>query len=209
MFDRLLAATGGTSAVDTACHAAGFPVIGSSGMNFQESYDVLRNLGNLVGSAGLRDAIDQMKATDAAQTHGVSASLDALQGHLAAKLFSPTVFETAPSRYYHVPVPVPAWYDSLTAKALADILSELGQGQRLDRLVLACINGLPGANPLRGGPFIVASAPQLRASSQSGTPPSSVSFSRKVTGSPRCSCLRRPLIRWSVSTQILSAPQAH
>ena len=90
------------------------------------------------------------------------------------------MFETAPSRYYHVPVPVPAWYDSLTAKALADILSELGQGQRLDRLVLACINGLPGANPLRGGRFIVASAPQLRASSQSGTPPSSVSFSRKV-----------------------------
>lgn len=184
VFDRLLDAAAGTSAVDTACRAAGFPVIGSSGMSFQESYDVLRGLGNLVGSAGLRDAIDQMKGTGAAQAHDVSTSLDSLQGHLAAKLFSPTVFETAPSRYYHVSVPIPAWYDSLTAKALADILSELGQGQRLDRLVLTCTNGLPGASPLRGGPFIVASTPELRASSQSGTPPGAVNFSRKVDRLP-------------------------
>ena len=180
VFDRLLAAAPGPSAVDTACRAAGLPVIGGSGLNFQESYDVLRSLGNLVGSAGLRDSIDQMKTTGAAQTHGVSASLDSLQGHLAGKLFSPTAFETAPSRYYHVPGTTPAWYDSLSAKALGDILSELGQGQRLDRLVLACTNGLAGANPLRSGPFIVASTPQLRASSQSGTTPSAVDFSRKV-----------------------------
>jgi DNA phosphorothioation-dependent restriction protein DptH len=180
VFDRLLASTAGPSAADTACRAAGFPVIGSSGMNFQESYEVLRSLGHLVGSTGLRDAIDQMKATGAAQAHGIAASLDSLQEHLAAKLFSPTLFETAPSHYYHVSVPVPAWYDALTTKALNDILSELGQGQRPDRLVLTCTNGLPGAGPLRSGPFIVASAPELRASSQSETPPAALNFSRKV-----------------------------
>ncbi len=180
VFDRLLAATPGASSVDTACRAAGFPVDGTSGLDFQESYNVLRSLGKLVGSAGLRDAIDQMKMTGAAQIHGVSASLDSLQGHLGARLFSPTAFETAPSRYYHVPGSTPAWYDSLSVKVLDDILSELGQGQQLDRLVLACTNGLPGANPLRGGPFVVASAPDLSASSQSGNTPSIVNFSRKV-----------------------------
>ncbi len=178
--DRLLSATPGTSAVDTACCAAGFPVIGASGLDFQGAYDVLRGLGRLVGTSGLRDAVDQMKATAAAQTHGVSASLDSLQVHLAGRLFSPTAFETAPSRYYHVPGSVPTWYYSLSAKVLSDILSELGQGQQIDRLVLTCANALPGVNPLRGGPFVVASAPQLRGSSHSGNTPSTINFSRKV-----------------------------
>lgn len=180
VFDRLLAAAPGNSPVDAACRAVGFPVIGNSGMNFQESYDVLRSLSSFIGSAGLRDAIDQMKATRAAQTHRVGASLDSLQAHLAGKLFSPTAFETAPARYYHVDGPCPTWYDALTAKVLVDMLLELGQGQRLDQLILTCTNGLPGANPLRGGPFIVTSAPQVRASSKSGTVPSAVDFSRKV-----------------------------
>jgi Holliday junction resolvasome RuvABC ATP-dependent DNA helicase subunit len=180
VFDRLLATTPGTPAVDTACRAAGFPVLGDNGGDFQESYNVLRGLGKLVGTSGLRDAVDQMKATAAAQAHGLSGSLDSLQVHLAEKLFSPTAFETAPSRYYHVSGSTPTWYDLLSAKVLSDILSELGQGQQVDRLVLACTNALLGVNPLRGGPFIVASAPHLRASSQSGNTPSTVDFSRKV-----------------------------
>jgi DNA phosphorothioation-dependent restriction protein DptH len=180
VFDRLLSAAPGTSSIDTACRAAGLPVIGTSGLDFQGSYDVLRGLGKLVGTSGLRDVVDQMKATAAAQAHGISASLDFLQAHLAGKLFSPTALETAPSRYYHVPSPTPAWYDSLSAKVLSEILSELGQGQQIDRLVLTCANALPGVNPLRGGPFIVASAPHLRAASQSGNTPSTVDFSRKV-----------------------------
>lgn len=180
VFDRLLAAAPGTSPLDTACRAAGFPVVGTSGLDFQESYDVLQSLGRLAGSTGLGDAIDQMKTTVAAQRHNVSANLDSLRVHLSGRLFSPTAFETAPSRYYHVPGSTPAWYDSLSAKVLDDILSELGQGPQLDRLVLACTNSLQGASPLRGGPFVVASAPQLRASSQSGNMPSTVNFSRKV-----------------------------
>jgi hypothetical protein len=76
VLDRLLAATPGTSPVDAACRAAGLPVVGNSGLGVQDSYDVLRTFGNLVGSTGLRDAIDQMKATNAAQAHGVSVRLD-------------------------------------------------------------------------------------------------------------------------------------
>ena len=180
VFDRLLAATPGTPSTDTACRAAGFPVIGNNVADLQESYNVLQSLGKLVGTSGLREAVDQMKATAAGQAPEVSASLDSLQTHLAEKLFSPTAFEIAPSRYYYVPGSTPAWYDSLSVKVLSDILSELGRGPQIDRLVLACTNALPGVSPLRGGPFIVASAPHLRASSQSGNVPSTVDFSRKV-----------------------------
>jgi MoxR-like ATPase len=180
VFDKLLEAKPGNSPADAACRAAGLPVIGTSGMSLQESHATLAGFGRLVGSTGLRDTVDLLKATTAAQAHGVVASLDSLQAHLSAQLFSPTAFETAPSRYYFAAPPVPAWYDALTAKALSDILSELGQGPQQDRLVLTCTNALPGANPLRGGPFIVSSSADLRATSQSGTLPAVVDFSRKV-----------------------------
>jgi DNA phosphorothioation-dependent restriction protein DptH len=180
VLDRLLATVAGTSPMDAACRAAGLPVVGTSGLSFQDSYEALRTLGNLVGSTGLRDAIDQMKGTNAAQAQGVTGSLDDLHAYLSTRLFSPTAFEVAPSRYFHISAPVPAWHDAVSAKVLTDMLSELGQGQRQDRLTLACTNGLAGAAPLRGGPFIVASSPELVASSGSGIPPPSVSFSRKV-----------------------------
>ena len=184
VFDRLLEATPGNSPVDAACRSAGLPVIGTSIMSLQESHGVLTSLGRLVGSAGLRDTVDLMKATAAAQAHGLVPSLDGLQAHLSSQLFSPTAFETAPSRYYFAPSPVPPWYDSLTAKLLSDMLSELGQGPQQDRLVLRCTNALPGANPLPGGPFIVASSAELRVTSQSGVPPTTIDFSRKVDRLP-------------------------
>lgn len=183
-FDRLLAATPGGLPSDVACHAAGLPVIGNSGKSFLESYKILESVGSFVGSLGLREAIDQMKGTDAAQAHGVSTSLDALRDHLSASIFSPTEFETAPSCYYRVPAPTPPWYDSLTVNVLGEILAELNQGQPQERLVITCTNGLVGAQPLRGGSFVVLATPELRASSGSGSPPAAVNFSRKVDRAP-------------------------
>jgi DNA phosphorothioation-dependent restriction protein DptH len=180
VLERLLSTVPGTSPVDSACRAAGLPVIGNSGMSFREAYIILSSLGRFVSSAGLREAIDQMKATTVAQQRGLGASLDSLHAHLSANLFSPTLLQTAPSRYYRVATPVPPWYDTLSASALADILAELDQGPQQDRLTLGCTNGLPDASPVRKGPFVVAMAPELRASTASGTPPGALNFTRKV-----------------------------
>lgn len=180
VLESLLAATPGAAPADVACRAAGLPVISGSGMSFREAYAVLQRLGEFVASTGLGDAVDQMKGTTAAQSHGVLGSLDSLKDHLAAKLFSPTLLQTAPSRYYRVPTPVPQWYDTLTAKVIADILAELNQVQPQDRLALACTNALAGACPLRGGPFVVLSTAELQASTSSGAPLGAVTFTRKV-----------------------------
>jgi DNA phosphorothioation-dependent restriction protein DptH len=179
VFDNLLARVPATSPADAACYAAGFPVIGTSGMSIKDSYDVLCSLAKFISSDGLSDAIDQMKGTNAAQTLGVLTDLDSLQQHLGASLLSPTAFETAPSRHFRIN-PVPAWYNALTAKVLEEILKELNRSQPQDRLNLTCVNGLANAQPLRGGPYIVLSAPELHASSAAGAAPPVVNFSRKV-----------------------------
>ncbi len=180
VLESLLATAPGTAPADAACRAAGFPVISSSSMGFREAYEVLQHLGQFVASVGLGEAIEQMKGTTAAQTSGVVGSLDSLRNHLAANLFSPTLLQTAPSRYYRVPAPIPSWYDTLTAQVIADILAELNQVQPQDRLALACTNALANARPLRGGPFVVASSADLQASTNSGGPLGAVTFTRKV-----------------------------
>lgn len=180
VIDNVLGATPAGSPTDVACRAAGLPVVGNSGRSFGDAHEVLCTLGKFVGLVGLRDAIDQMKNTNAAQARGVSGSLDALMAHLSARLLSPTLLEAAPSRYYRVPPPVPAWYDALTTDVLAEILAELHQSRPQDRLNLSCTNSIPGAQPLPGGPFVVAASAELRAASGSGSQPSAVNFSRKV-----------------------------
>ena len=107
VFDSLLAATPTVPAVDAACRAGGVPIIGGSGKSIKESYEVLSTLAKFISSTGLNDAIDQMKSTNAAQTRALSASLDALQRHLASKLLSPTAFETAPSLFFRSGTPIP------------------------------------------------------------------------------------------------------
>lgn len=180
VLERLLSASPGTAPTDAACRATGLPVIAQASMTFTEAFRILTTLGEFVGATGIRDAVDQMKATEAAQQHGVEASLDSLHAHLSSCLFSPTMLQTSPLRYYRVTSPVPAWYDTLTATALGDILAELDQGPRQDRLVLACTNGLAGANPVRKGLFIVATNVELQASAASGARPTAVTFTRKV-----------------------------
>ena len=180
VLENLLSSLPGTAPADAACRATGLPVIGQASMRFTDAYRVLSDLGTFVGATGLHDAIDQMKATAAAQQHGIGASLDSLCAHLSASLFSPTLLQNAPSRYYRVASPVPVWYNALTATALSDVLAELDQGPRQDRLVLACINGLPGASPIRKGAFVTATTAELRASTAAGTQPPALTFTRKV-----------------------------
>ena len=206
VLDHLFAASSGQSAIDAACRAAGLPVIGSSGKSFSEAYDTLCSLGKFVGSDGLRDAIDQMKSTSAAQAHGVTAGLDSLQQHLQAVLLSPTAFETSPSRYFRVPAPAPAWYDALSADVLEAILTELNQSQPQDRLIITCTNALSNASPLHRGPFVVASAPRLRASSAKGAQPAAVTFSRKVD---RQAELQLPAVQHSVLECLDAGPPSH
>ena len=184
VFDSLLAAAATANPADAACYAAGLPVIDASGKSFRELYAILGGLAAFVSSTGLSDAIDQMKGTNAAQRRGVVSDLDALHQHLAPHLLSPTAFETAPSRHFRVTGQVPAWYTALNAEVLDEILTELNQRQPQGRLNLRCVNGLPNGQPLRGGPFIVSSAPEVHASSASGQPPPVVDFSRKVDRTP-------------------------
>lgn len=184
VLERLLSATPGPAGFDTACRAAGFPVTGNTGASFRESYDILTSVGRFVAAEGLRDAIDQMKATAAAQAHAVGPSLDSLHAHLSAGLFSPTLLQTAPSRYYRVTSPVPPWYDALTTSVLGEILAELEQGPPQGRLALTCTNGLPGASPIRKGPFVVANSAELSASAPQGPLPAGITFSRKVDRTP-------------------------
>ncbi|MDX2130430.1 MAG: Holliday junction DNA helicase RuvB C-terminal domain-containing protein [Planctomycetota bacterium] len=180
VIDRLLSTVPGPSGVDAACRAAGLPVLGASGAGFRGAYDTLAGLGKFVATEGLRDAIDQMKATAAAQQHGIGNSLDSLYTHLSASLFSPTLLQTAPSRYYRVTTPSPSWYDALTTPVLAEILAELDQGPQQGRLALACTNGLAGASPVRKGPFVVTTTAELQASAAQGAVPGPLSFTRKV-----------------------------
>jgi DNA phosphorothioation-dependent restriction protein DptH len=172
VFDSLLASARTAVTVDAACYAAGIPVIGSSGKSIKESYDILCTLAKFISSAGLSDAIHQMKGTNAAQTRGVLIDLDSLQQHLAPRLLSPTAFETAPSRYFQIAVPGPTWYDALSAEVLEEILTELNRTPPQDRLM--------SGRALPGGPHIVLNAPSFQVSSASGTPAATVSFSRKV-----------------------------
>ncbi len=180
VFDKLLTVSVGSPAADVACRAAGLPVIATSGMSFGNAHGILERLALFVSEIGLQEAVDQMKATAAARNHGVIADLDALKAALAPKLFSPTVFATAPSRYYAMPAPTPSWYDALTTHVLDDILGELNRVQPQDRLAIACTNALAVANPVKAGPFVVASDVRLRASSTSPTPVTAATFSRKV-----------------------------
>jgi DNA phosphorothioation-dependent restriction protein DptH len=180
VLESLLTTSGGTSPADAACRAVGFPIIANNGKDFRETYSILHDLGDFVALVGLREAIDQMKATSAAQQHQILPSLDALYVHLSRNLFSPTLLKTAPSRYYRVPPPVPSWYDALTVTALADILAELDRVQPQERLQLTCTNGLTGGLPVRGQPFIVATNPDLQASTASGVQPRTLIFTRKV-----------------------------
>ncbi len=193
VLERLLSAAPGPSAIDTACRAAGLPVTANSGIGYREAYGILSSLGRFVATEGLRDATDQMKQTAAAQTHGVGPSLDALYVHLSSGLFSPTLLQTAPSRYYRVAMPTPPWYDALTTTILGEILAELDQGPQQGRLALTCMNGLPGANPVRKGPFVVASDVELRASTSPGPLPAGVTFSRKIDRAPETAVAPLPM----------------
>lgn len=184
VLERLLSALPGTAPADSACRAAGLPIIGDSGVGFKETHRVLSNLGRFLSSAGVRDAIDQMKATTAAQRHGVTLSLDFLGTHLSANLFSPTLLQTAPSRYYWVPAPVPPWYDTLSYTVVSDILVELDQGSQQERFTLTCANGLAAASPVRRGPFVVAAVAELQASSAAGVATGVAVFTRKVDRTP-------------------------
>lgn len=180
VFNNLLATAPGGSPIDNTCRAAGLPIIGTSNKTFSESLAVLCSLAEFVGAEGLHEAVDQMKSTNAANNHGASQSLDELEAHLSTVLFSPTAFETAPTRYYRPSAPLPAWYDALTATVLSDVLEELNQGQPQGRLTLTCTNGLLGGRPLRKGPFVVSSTAELQASNASGAPIPGLTFSRKI-----------------------------
>lgn len=184
VLDRLLSAAVSNQPVDDACRAVGLPVIGSSGLGFRDAHKVLTTLGVFVSSEGLAEAIDQMKATSAAQQHGVVQALESLHDHLSDQLISPTLLPTAPTRYYHVPVTTPSWYDALTASTLSEILTELNVAPRQDPLALACTNALPGVSPLRRGPFVVASSVELQASVSSGPTPGTPTFTRKIARTP-------------------------
>lgn len=184
VLERLLSATPGASPVDSACRAAGLPVIAAGTQSFRDAYGILASVARFVAVQGLRDAIDQMKATTAAQQHAAGPSLDSLYAHLSPQLFSPTLLQTAPSRYYSVAAPVPAWYDALSAGVLAEMLAELDQGPQQGRLGLACTNALAGANPIRKGPFVVPASADLQASTTQGAAPGAVSFTRKVDRTP-------------------------
>lgn len=184
VMDRLLSTVPGPSGVDAACRAAGLPVLGASTAGFRGAYDTLAGLGKFVATEGLREAIEQMKATPAAQQHAIVNSLDSLYTHLSANLFSPTLLQTAPSRYYRVVAPTPPWYDALTTTVLAEVLAELDQGPQQGRLALACTNGLPGANPVRKGPFVVTTTAELHASTSQGAVPGPLTFTRKVDRTP-------------------------
>lgn len=179
VIDALLAATPGASPLDSACQAAGFPAIGTGTEGPAEAYEILASLADFVGSTGLREAIEQMKTTNAGQ--GVSASLDQLYVHLSGAVPSPMAFETSPSRYYRVSTPVPPWYESLTAEVLAEILRELNRVRPQERIALTCTNGLAGVQPITGGPFVTASRPELRATSATALNPT---FARKIDRSP-------------------------
>jgi len=72
VLERLLSSLPGTSPADSACRAAGLPILANSGVGFREAYDLLTSLGRFVSSEGVREAIDQMKATTAAQQHGAT-----------------------------------------------------------------------------------------------------------------------------------------
>ncbi len=184
VMDRLLSTVPGPSGVDAACRAAGLPVLGTSGAGFRGAYETLAGLGKFVAAEGLRDAIDQMKATAAAQQHAIGNSLDSLYIHLSANLFSPTLLQTAPSRYYRVTTPAPPWYDTLTTAVLAEVLAELDQGPQQGRLALACTNALAGANPVRKGPFVVTTTAELHASTSQGAVPGPLAFTRKIDRTP-------------------------
>ena len=179
VLERLLSAPPGPSPADAACRAAGLPVIGSGVKTFRESYAVLSSLGSFVASVGLREAVEQMKASSAAQQHAVEPSLDSMQAHLSASMFSPTLLGVAPARYYQVPAAVPGWYDALSADVLEQILAELLQGPAQGRLSLTCTNALPGASPFHGGCFVVETGPDLLATSATA-PPAAVAFTRRV-----------------------------
>lgn len=181
VIDALLAIVPGASPIDSACQAAGFPAIGTGTQGPAEAYEILTSFAEFVGSTGLHDAIDQMKTTNAAQAQEVSVSLDLLCSHLSGAVPSPTAFETSPSRYYRASTPIPAWYTILTAELLAEILRELNRVRPQDRISLTCTNALPGVQPLTSGPFITASAAELRATSTTAVNPS---FVRKVDRTP-------------------------
>jgi DNA phosphorothioation-dependent restriction protein DptH len=185
VINNLLALPTGASPIDDSCRAAGLPIIANNGsISFRDSFNVLSSLARFVATEGLHDAIEQMKATGAAQTRNLVASLDLLEVHLASRLFSPTEFENAPSQYFRAPSPVEAWHNSFTAEALGDILDELDQSRPQDRLAISCTNSLLGGRPLKRGPFLVATGPELLASSASGTPPTTVTFTRKIDRLP-------------------------
>jgi len=180
VLDRLLSAPVGNQPVDDACRAVGLPIIGGSGLGFRDAYKVLTTLGDFVSSEGLAEVIDQMKATNAAQQHGVVQALASLHDHLSDQLISPTLLPTAPTRYYHVSATTPSWYDALTASILSEILTELNVAPRQDPLALTCTNALQGVSPLRRGPFVVASSVELQASVSSGPIPDTPTFMRKL-----------------------------
>jgi len=183
VFERLLlSAPFGPTGIDTACRAAGLPVIANSKISFPESYDILKHVGRFVGSVGLLEAVDRMKSTTAAQAHGVGPSLDELQAHLSASLNSPTLLQTTPSRYYRTSLPAPQWYDALTTAVLEKILAELDQGPRQGRLDLTCTN--PIGNQVRKGLFVVASTVELQASTSAAPLPEGTSFARKIDRGP-------------------------
>jgi len=205
VLERLLSAPPGPSPADAACRAAGLPVIGSGGKTFRQSYAVLSRLGDFVASEGLRAAVEQMKATSAAQQHAVEESLESLQAHLSASMFSPTLLGVAPARYYRVPEVVPTWYDALSADVLEKILTELHQVPAQGRLSLACTNALPGASNLHRGCFVVQTAPDLLATSATA-PPATVTFTRRVDRAPPVALAPWPTDPFRASDP---APPAH
>lgn len=177
--DRLLTPPpGGLSGNDAVAYANGFPSPGGSDLKYTAK--ILEGLAGFIGDEGLAEGIEQLKQTTAAATHSLQTHLDSLLAHLSMGILSAATFARAPTLYYHAGAAVPAWWSQLTAQRIEEMLDELEDDHAQGRLRLACTNPLNAGDRIDGEPWIVASAVDLRTSTDGSGPLPSVTFSRRL-----------------------------
>ncbi len=145
----------------------GLPCLENTGVSVKEAFSLVQELGKLISHEGLREGIAALKKTDTARNNALQAALEMLSDYIRQNSFNGENFAQAPSWYYRPGSPIPAWWYSLNADLLKQMLDEL-EDSRPGKLDLQCTNALNQQDRLKDEPFIVPSIVQFQVTAPQG-----------------------------------------
>ncbi|MCC7083670.1 MAG: AAA family ATPase [Pirellulales bacterium] len=158
------------------CLQVGFSSL-TGASTVEQAQQVVRHLGSYLGSNGVEQGIQALKATNVATTENLAPHLDALANHVRSAAASGPAFGRTPEWFYRPGTPT-AWWSALSAEHLGNMLDEVDAPVRPERITFICENALNQA--VRGEPHYVVSEVRLRAESAGDEPLLNPTFARRV-----------------------------